>query len=113
MSAVWEVAPHPDECPGAFRRHDITPFAGGVTPPPWTDAPAQVHEWATAADRFGHQVRAGTIGAEDIPVTLTGLHCDVERVHPFLDRNGRAGRLVLNLVRAYLESCHRRRDRPS
>lgn len=102
MSAVWEVAPHPDagpdEGPGAFRRHDITPFAGGMTPPPWTDVPAQVHEWATAADRFGHQVRAGTIGAEDIPVTLAGLHCEFERIHPFLDGNGRAGRLVLNLI---------------
>jgi Fic family protein len=102
MSKVWEVAPHPDaghdEGPGAFRRHDIHPFSGGMQPPPWTDVPAQLHEWVAAADRFGHRARAGQITAEDIPVELARLHCDFERIHPFLDGNGRAGRLVLNLI---------------
>ncbi|GEL18795.1 Fic family protein [Pseudonocardia asaccharolytica] len=102
MSKVWEVAPHPDagpdEGPGAFRRHDIQPFAGGMTPPAWTDVAAQIHEWTAVTDRFGHDVRSRKIIAEDIPVELARLHCDFERIHPFLDGNGRAGRLVLNLV---------------
>lgn len=102
MSKVWEVAPHPDagpdEAPGAFRRHDIRPFAGGMTPPPWTEVPAQVTAWADAADGFGRQVQTGELTAEEIPEALAALHCDFERVHPFLDGNGRAGRLVLNLI---------------
>lgn len=46
MSPVWQVAPHPDatdrEAPGMFREHDIQSFDGGMTPPPWPLAPAQV-----------------------------------------------------------------------
>ncbi len=102
MSAVWEVAPHPDagpdEGPGAFRRHDITPFWGGMTPPAWTDVPAETHEWVRTADRLGGRVRGGAVPTEDIPVELAELHCDFERVHPFLDGNGRVGRLLLNLA---------------
>ena len=44
MGPVWDVAPHPEadpqEGPGSFRRHDINPFGGGMTPPPWTRSPA-------------------------------------------------------------------------
>ena len=49
MSKVWEVAPHldagPDDGPGAFRRHDIHAFSGGMTPPAWGDVAAEVQRW--------------------------------------------------------------------
>jgi Fic family protein len=33
-----------------------------------------------------------------LPEELARLHNEFERVHPFIDGNGRAGRLALNLV---------------
>ena len=95
MGPVWEVAPHPDalpeEKPGAFRRHDIQPFPEGMTPPSWVDVPARLQEWLKAASALP----ARTLG---FPLALAELHCRFERIHPFLDGNGRAGRLVLNLL---------------
>jgi hypothetical protein len=82
LGPVWEVAPHPDagdqERPGAFRRHDIQPFPGGMRPPSWTEVPMRIDDWLREA--------------------LARLHARFEQVHPFLDGNGRAGRLLLNLL---------------
>ena len=95
MGPVWDVAPHPDaspdEGPGAFRRHDIQPFPDGMIPPPWTDVPALVSDWLEKAN----DLRGG---GSEFPSALARLHCRFEQIHPFLDGNGRAGRLVLNLM---------------
>ncbi len=32
------------------------------------------------------------------PEEIGSVHCEFEQIHPFLDGNGRAGRLVLNLL---------------
>ena len=95
MGPVWDVAPDPDalpsERPGSFREHDIQPFPGGMKPPPWTDVPSLMADWLKDANALS----AGTSG---FPTTLAELHCRFEQLHPFLDGNGRAGRLVLNLI---------------
>ncbi len=102
MSKVWEVAPHPDagprEGPGGFRCHDIQPFPGGMTPPAWTDVPAQMQSWVDDGERLNANIRAEKVSPRDIPAELAKLHCDFERIHPFIDGNGRTGRLVLNLL---------------
>jgi hypothetical protein len=36
--------------------------------------------------------------APDFAEQVAALHCRFEQIHPFLDGNGRTGRLVLNLV---------------
>lgn len=95
MTPVWEVAPHPQatakERPGSFREHDIEPFPGGMRPPNWPQVPMLIRDWVTDA-----QALRGVDEAE-LPEALAGLHARFEQVHPFLDGNGRAGRLVLNL----------------
>lgn len=102
MTKVWEVAPHPDatadESPGKFRRHDIRPFGNGMRPPPWTDVEPQLSGWVSEVTGFGETVRTGACAAVEVPAKLAELHCGFERIHPFIDGNGRVGRLVLNLI---------------
>jgi Fic family protein len=96
LGAVRDVAPHPDaadeERPGSFRRHDIQRFPGGMKPPTWTDVPPRIDEWLADA-----QALHG-LDAPNLPAELAWLHARFERIHPFLDGNGRTGRLLLNLL---------------
>ena len=96
MTPVWDVAPHPQatdrEGPGAFREHDIEPFPGGMQAPSWTEVPALMRDWLMQAQALRSE--DGAMLAE----LLAALHAQFERIHPFLDGNGRAGRLVLNLL---------------
>jgi hypothetical protein len=95
MTPVWDVRPHPDatprEHPGAFREHDIRPFPGGMTPPTWPLVPAEIDGWAREVNRLEAR-------SDAFPEQLAELHARFERIHPFLDGNGRTGRLILNLV---------------
>lgn len=100
MSPVWQVAPHPDatdrEAPGMFREHDIHPFDGGMAPPSWPLVPARVQDWVAEVNASSAQIRGD--GGEPLPEILAQLHDSFERVHPFIDGNGRTGRLLLNLL---------------
>lgn len=95
MTPVWDVAPpadaSPKEGPGSLREHDIHPFPGGMRPAPWVEVPALMNDWMKQARRL--RPRTPTF-AEDV----ARLHCRFEQIHPFLDGNGRAGRLLLNLL---------------
>lgn len=96
MTPVWDVAPHsqatPREGPGSFREHDIEPFPEGMRPPEWTEVPVLARDWIADAQALRKEDES-TI-AEGLAV----LHARFEQVHPFLDGNGRTGRLVLNLL---------------
>ncbi len=111
MRQVWDVTPHPvagpDEGPGSFRRHNIKRSPGGMRPPDWTDVQPQMSDWVKATTRLTRDDRA-------VPEEIARLHARFEQIHPFLDGNGRAGRLVLNLVllrRGFPPAIIRKRDR--
>jgi Fic family protein len=95
MTPVWEIAPHPEAQPGEapvnWRKHDIQPFTRGMKPPVHKDVPALMSDWV--AD-------VGKVFDKSAPVAevIAKSHAAFERIHPFLDGNGRAGRLLINLV---------------
>jgi Fic family protein len=96
LTPVWDVEPHPSaghgERPGSFREHDIRAFPGGMRPPPWPEVSAMIVDWI-------EEVQTLRVGSGDIdPEALAHVHARLEQIHPFLDGNGRTGRLVLNLL---------------
>jgi Fic family protein len=81
--------------PGAFRRSQnwiggTRPGNAAFVPPP----PERVEELMAALERFLHGKPA-----DAPPLLKAGLaHVQFETIHPFLDGNGRVGRLLIALV---------------
>lgn len=96
MIPVWNVAPHPHatpaETPGNWRQHDIQPFPEGMTPPSFPEVDHLMTDWVKDVNELREP--------DDVafPERLAKVHNDFERIHPYLDGNGRTGRLLLNLL---------------
>lgn len=95
VETVWAHYPpeHLDsrEGAGAFRRHDIEPFPGGMKPPPFVEVQPLLTDWV-------HNVNRRSSGDRPLVEELADHHAAFERIHPFRDGNGRVGRLLLNLL---------------
>ena len=95
MTPVWEIAPHPAaydaERPGNWRQHNIQPFPGVMRPPDHTQVQALMTDWVA-------DVNAVLADPAPIAEAVATRHAAFERIHPFLDGNGRTGRLLTNLV---------------
>lgn len=95
MSLVWDVEPHPDatpeEGPGSFRQHEIEEFSSGMKPPSWPLVDAEMNAWLDYANSIVPR-------SPQFPEEVAKVHRVFEAIHPFLDGNGRTGRLVLNLI---------------
>ena len=84
-----------EKTPGEFRRTQnwIGPpnctLAGATFVPP---PPHEMHEAIADLERFLH--------AQDLPILVTAgvAHAQFETIHPFLDGNGRVGRLLVTLL---------------
>jgi Fic family protein len=96
MTPVWNVAPHPHatpaETPGNWRRHDIQPFPEGMTPPPFPEIGHRMTDWVKGVNKLREPSEVA------FAERLATVHNDFERIHPYLDGNGRTGRLLLNLI---------------
>jgi hypothetical protein len=62
-----------------------------MRPPDWPEVPALSSDWVRRASELRH-------APGPFPGALAALHAEFERIHPFLDGNGRVGRLLTNLL---------------
>lgn len=96
MTPVWNVAPHPhatpSETPGNWRQHEIQPFPDGMIPPPFPEIDHRMTDWVADVNQLRDD------NDSPFPERLARVHTDFEKIHPFLDGNGRSGRLLLNLL---------------
>lgn len=75
------------KCPGQYRKVPV--FVGSLVPPP----AHYVENLIAELEKFIHEDTA------ILPLIKTGLaHVQFETIHPFLDGNGRIGRLLLVLM---------------
>ena len=95
VEPAWLHSPpedlHAGEGPGSFRQHDIRPFTGGMTPPPFPGVPSLLTDWLKDANQ-------GPASDQHPMLFVADLHARFEQIHPFRDGNGRAGRLATNLL---------------
>ncbi len=81
--------------PGAFRRAPVWIGAPGSTPETATFVPAPANRVPDAMSRWERYIHAD---ARDRLVQIAVQHAEFEAIHPFLDGNGRMGRMLIPVL---------------
>lgn len=82
---LMQRRPIEDKYKGHFR--DCPVYIGGREALSYRLVPSSIHNWCFETMRANSKVNA------------TKLHVQYERIHPFIDGNGRTGRMFLNWTR--------------
>jgi len=95
VESVWVHFPpeglRSDERPGGYRTGDIEPLRANLRPPPPSLVPSLIGDWI-------EETNEDPPGDCHLIEHLAERHAALERIHPFPDGNGRAGRLVLTML---------------
>jgi hypothetical protein len=95
VESVWVHFPpenlRSDEKPGGYRTGNIEPLREGLAPTVPSVISSLVGDWV-------EEVNGALPENCHVIEHLAELHAKFERIHPFPDGNGRAGRLVLSLL---------------
>ncbi len=90
-----------DRSPGRFREITVWVGSGGrsidhasYVPPPWQEVPRLMRRWE---DYVLGCIEEGSKKETSPLIQCAAIHAQLEMIHPFLDGNGRLGRLLLGL----------------
>jgi len=89
--------------PGEFRKSQN--WIGGTNPSNASFVPPPAHEMQSALNDFESFFRNEELTIPLIHIAL--VHAQFETIHPFLDGNGRTGRLLITLLLCYQELLER------
>lgn len=86
----------PSKTPGEFRRSQN--WLGGASPASAAFVPPPVPDMHRALDEFEKSLHPPIAGRYPELVTVGLAHAQFETIHPFLDGNGRMGRLLVTFL---------------
>lgn len=98
LRPAWDAGPPDialdtplDTVPGTLRARDLRPFAGWLRTPAAATVEPRLRDWLD-------EVNDAPSSTPELVEQVAVAHTRFEQLHPFVDGNGRVGRLLVNLL---------------